>query len=62
MKGASKVVESEYFVPYFIHTPMEPHGCVARRMNSDPHSHAIELLNFYKQIIIIRKNWYTSAL
>ncbi|MDP6690583.1 MAG: molybdopterin-dependent oxidoreductase [Alphaproteobacteria bacterium] len=24
MKAASKVVEAEYFVPYFIHTPMEP--------------------------------------
>ncbi|NIO42868.1 MAG: molybdopterin-dependent oxidoreductase, partial [Burkholderiales bacterium] len=22
--GAAKVVEKEYFVPYFIHTPMEP--------------------------------------
>jgi isoquinoline 1-oxidoreductase beta subunit len=24
MKAADKVVEAEYFVPYFIHTPMEP--------------------------------------
>jgi isoquinoline 1-oxidoreductase subunit beta len=24
LKAASKVVEAEYFVPYFIHTPMEP--------------------------------------
>lgn len=24
LRGATKVVEAEYFVPYFIHTPMEP--------------------------------------
>ncbi len=28
MKGAAKVVESEYFVPFFIHTPMEPPAAI----------------------------------
>jgi isoquinoline 1-oxidoreductase beta subunit len=28
VKGASKVVEAEYFVPYFIHTPMEPPAAI----------------------------------
>ncbi|MGD2140453.1 MAG: molybdopterin-dependent oxidoreductase, partial [Burkholderiales bacterium] len=28
IKGASKVVEKEYFVPYFIHTPMEPPAAI----------------------------------
>lgn len=27
-KGASKVVEAEYFAPYFIHTPMEPPAAI----------------------------------
>jgi isoquinoline 1-oxidoreductase beta subunit len=28
IKGAAKVVESDYFVPFFIHTPMEPPAAV----------------------------------
>jgi len=28
MAGADKVVEAEYFVPYFIHTPMEPPAAI----------------------------------
>ncbi len=28
LAGADKVVESEYFVPYFIHTPMEPPAAI----------------------------------
>ena len=28
LKGASKVVEKEYFVPHFIHTPMEPPAAI----------------------------------
>lgn len=28
LKGAAKVLEAEYFVPYFIHTPMEPPAAV----------------------------------
>jgi isoquinoline 1-oxidoreductase beta subunit len=28
IKGASKVVEADYFVPYFIHTPMEPPAAI----------------------------------
>jgi isoquinoline 1-oxidoreductase beta subunit len=28
LKGAAKIVEAEYFVPYFIHTPMEPPAAI----------------------------------
>ncbi|MGI9413402.1 MAG: molybdopterin cofactor-binding domain-containing protein [Hyphomicrobiales bacterium] len=29
MNGAAQVVEADYFVPYFIHTPMEPPAAIA---------------------------------
>lgn len=35
IKGASKVVEADYFVPYFIHTPMEPPAAIVDA-NSTP--------------------------